>query len=129
MKARKNSLEGLTKEERFAKRKASMTAGDTWEDLHGTKSKPEREFSAARQRQLDAKAARAALAELLESSADADADGAGPSSDGAGPSSDGAEPLSDGSFEAEMLEMVEATEPPPEPLTDRRLDATAAVRV
>ena len=45
------------------------------------------------------------------------------------PSSDGAEPLSDGSFEAEMLEMVEAPEPPPEPLTDRRLDATAAVRV
>ena len=33
----------LSKEERIAHRKASLTAGDSWEDLHGTKSKPERE--------------------------------------------------------------------------------------
>ena len=44
MKVRKNSLAGLTKEERIAKRKASMTAGDSWEDLHGTKDRPEPEF-------------------------------------------------------------------------------------
>ena len=33
----------MTKKEKLARRKASMTAGDSWEDLHGTKSKPERE--------------------------------------------------------------------------------------
>ena len=48
LKARKDSLEGLTKEERLAKRKASMTAGDSWEDLHGTKDRPKREVSKAR---------------------------------------------------------------------------------
>ena len=50
MKARKNSLDGLTKEERLAKRKASMTAGDSWEDLHGTKDRPTKEFEREEQR-------------------------------------------------------------------------------
>ena len=44
MKARKNSLAGLTKEERIARRKASMTAGDSWADLHGTKDRPDKQF-------------------------------------------------------------------------------------
>ena len=57
MKARKDSLAGLTKEERLAKRKASMTAGDSWEDLHGTKSKPGYEVSEKRRLQLERKAA------------------------------------------------------------------------
>ena len=33
----------LTKEQRLAKRKASMTAGDSWADLHGTRDRPGRE--------------------------------------------------------------------------------------
>ena len=36
-------LKDLTKEERLAIRKASMTAGDSWEDLHGTKDRPEKQ--------------------------------------------------------------------------------------
>ena len=50
MKARKDSLVGLTKEERLAKRKASMTAGDSWEDLHGTKDRPPKQFEREEQR-------------------------------------------------------------------------------
>ena len=50
---RRRDLSGLTKEERIKLRKASMTAGDSWEDLHGTKSKPERQVSEWRQAQLD----------------------------------------------------------------------------
>ena len=42
----------LSKEERLARRKASMTAGDSWEDLHGTKDRPGKEVSLHRARQL-----------------------------------------------------------------------------
>ena len=44
LKSRKDSLAGLTKEEKLAKRKASMTAGDSWADLHGTKDRPPKQF-------------------------------------------------------------------------------------
>ena len=43
LRTRASRYEGMTKKEKLARRKASMTAGDSWEDLHGTKSKPERE--------------------------------------------------------------------------------------
>ena len=67
MKSRKDSLAGLTKEERLAKRKASMRAGDTWEDLHGTKDRPGREVSKARAKQLFDRAAAAGVAAPLVS--------------------------------------------------------------
>ena len=61
LKARKDSLAGLTKEERLAKRKASMTAGDSWEDLHGTKDRPSKQFEREEQR-LKYESAQAELA-------------------------------------------------------------------
>ena len=66
-----------------------MRAGDSWEDLHGTKDRPQREVSKARAEKL---------AELAAAHGVAPADVAAaidwhttpaPSSDGAGPSSDG----------------------------------------
>ena len=55
-----------------------MTAGDSWEDLHGTKDRPPKEFEREEQRLKY----EALLAEQAAASG-----GAGPSSDGAGPSS------------------------------------------
>ena len=91
LKARKNSLAGLTKEERLAKRKASMTAGDSWEDLHGTKDRPGKEVSAARARQLSNLAAAHGDEDPHVAAAvdwSSPANGAAPSSEAAGPSSD-----------------------------------------
>ena len=76
-----------------------MRAGDSWEDLHGTKDRPGREVSAARARQLSALAAEhgeedphfAAAVDWSSSTKG----GAGPSSEGAGPSSEGAAPAGD----------------------------------
>ena len=36
--------DGMTKAERLARRKESLRAGDSWEDLHGTKDRPGREI-------------------------------------------------------------------------------------
>ena len=76
LKSRKDSLAGLTKEERLAKRKASMQAGDSWEDLHGTKDRPPKQFEREEQR---------LKYEALEAAREAEratAAGAGPSSYG-----------------------------------------------
>ena len=90
MKARKDSLDGLTKEERLAKRKASMRAGDSWEDLHGTKDRPQREVSKARAQKLAELAAAHGVAPAdVAAAIDWSEAAVGPSSNGAGPSSDG----------------------------------------
>jgi hypothetical protein len=113
LKSRKDSLAGLTKEEvrspqspparaarrlsslppsiqRLAKRKASMRAGDTWEDLHGTKDRPQREVSKARAEKLAELAAAHGVAPAdVAAAIDWSEAPAAPSSDGAGPSSDG----------------------------------------
>ena len=65
-----------------------MTAGDSWEDLHGTKDRPAKEFEREEQRlkyeALEAarEAERAAAEERATAAERAAADGAGPSSYG-----------------------------------------------
>ena len=44
LKREKTDLSGLTVRERTKIRKESMTAGDSWEDLHGTKDRPAKQF-------------------------------------------------------------------------------------
>ena len=96
MKARKDSLAGLTKEERFAKRKASMTAGDSWADLHGTKDRPAKQFEREEQRLKYEK--------LM---AEKSGGGTGGSTGGsAGSGSCGAGPSSEGRAEATKLEQM-----------------------
>ena len=44
LKRRKTDLSALPVRERTKIRKASMTAGDSWADLHGTKDRPDKQF-------------------------------------------------------------------------------------
>ena len=67
-----------------------MRAGDSWEDLHGTKDRPQREVSKARAEKLAELAAAHGVAPAdVAAAIDWREAAAGPSSDGAGPSSDG----------------------------------------
>lgn len=69
-----------------------MRAGDSWEDLHGTKDRPKREVSKARAEKLAELAAAHGVAPADVSAAIDWHTAAAPSSEGAGPSSDGAGP-------------------------------------
>ena len=135
MKARKDSLFGLTKEERLAKRKASMRAGDSWEDLHGTKDRPKREVSKARAEKLAELAAAHGVAPADVAAAIDWHTAAAPSSDGAGPSSDGAGPSSEDAGDIEQpAAATEARRPSASvgapPLRERRgSSGTVACRV
>ena len=91
LKKQRTDLSMLTKEQRLAQRKASMTAGDSWEDLHGTKDRPGKEVSAARARQLSNLAAAHGDEDPHVAAAvdwSSPANGAAPSSEAAGSSSD-----------------------------------------
>ena len=63
-----------------------MRAGDSWEDLHGTKDRPGREVSAARARQLSQLAAEHGEADPHIAAAIDWHVAAAPASEGAGPS-------------------------------------------
>ena len=43
LKKQRTDLSMLTKEERLARRRESLTAGDDWHDKHGTKDRPEKQ--------------------------------------------------------------------------------------